>query len=127
MIARPPIRVFLCDDVDAIRELVRLALEQDPTVVVVGEAGDGNACVDTVADTGANVVLLDLAMPELDGLEAIPLIRERAPDARIIVFSGFSASRCAGTAKALGAVRYIEKGTSLDELQAAVHAAAPSP
>jgi DNA-binding NarL/FixJ family response regulator len=95
-------------------------------VVVVGEAGDGSACADKVADTGANVVLLDLAMPELDGLETIPLIRERAPDARIIVFSGFSASRFADTATALGAVRYIEKGTSLDDLRAAVHAAAPS-
>ncbi len=126
MITSPPIRVFLCDDVGAIRELVRLALEHDPNVLVVGEAGDGNGCVDNVADTRANVVLLDLAMPELDGLEAIPLIRERAPDARIIVFSGFSASRFADTAKTLGAVRYIEKGTSLDELRAAVHAAAPS-
>jgi DNA-binding NarL/FixJ family response regulator len=116
---RGTVRVFLCDDVAELRLLTRFALEQDPGLEVVGEAGDGRACVKAIAETQPDVVVLDLAMPEVDGLEAIPLIREAAPDTRIIVFSGFIAHRLAAPVLERAA-RFIEKGEPLEKLRHAV-------
>src|ERR687885_819105 len=74
-----PYTVYLCDDVADIRLLMRFALEEDPELRVVGEAGDGVAGVQGVAETQPDVVLLDLSMPQLDGLEVIARLRSVAP------------------------------------------------
>lgn len=114
------IRVFLCDDVPDLRFLFRLALEERDGVEVVGEAGDGAAGVEGIADLRPDVVLLDLAMPVMDGLQAIPLIRERSPETKIIVLSGFGDGPAANSARALGIDRFVDKSTSLEEISAAV-------
>lgn len=119
-----PIRVFLCDDVQSFRTLMRFALEEDPRIVVVGEAADGREGVEGVTRTQPDVVLLDLAMPGCDGLQAMPLMREGAPGARIIALSGFAADRMAAPLLAQGATAYLEKGADLDVIRDAVHAAA---
>ena len=59
-------------------------------------------------------------MPDLDGLEVIPFVLERAPETGIVIFSGFEAARMRGPATALGAHRYVEKGRPLEELRAAI-------
>ncbi|HEX2017241.1 MAG TPA: response regulator transcription factor [Solirubrobacteraceae bacterium] len=118
------IRVLLCDDVPEFRALLRLALEDDPGLVVVGETGDGRACVDCVLAQRPDVLLLDLSMPDFDGLEALPQIRAQAPDTAVVVLSGFSASRMAEQVLAAGAAGYLEKGTSFEGIRAAVRAAA---
>ena len=105
--SRPPndaIRVVICDDVAALRTLMRSALEAEPDLIVVGEAGNAHRGVEVIARLQPDVVLLDLSMPGMDGLEAIPEIRERSPDSSIVVFSGFSAARMSGPALELGAV-----------------------
>ncbi len=128
MTGTPPIRVFLCDDVKAFRSLMRHVLEEDPAIRVVGEAGDGQAGVDGVAREQPDVVLLDLSMPVLDGLEAIPLMLDASPGSRIIGLSGFTADRMAATAQAQGAVAYLEKGADLDEIARTVRdVARPAP
>jgi len=114
------IRVFLCDDVPDLRFLFRVALEERDGVEVVGEAGDGAAGVEGVADLQPDVVLLDLAMPVMDGLQAIPLIRERSPNTKIIVLSGFGDGPAAESAIALGIDRFVDKSTSLEEISTAV-------
>ncbi|PTL56642.1 DNA-binding response regulator [Paraconexibacter algicola] len=119
-----PIRVFLCDDVDAFRALMRVVLEEDPAIVVCGEAADGAAGVDGVDATRPDVVLLDLAMPGMDGMEAIPLMRERAPRTRILALSGFTADRLAAPVIELGADGYIEKGEDVAVIRRAIHDAA---
>ncbi|MDX6657011.1 MAG: hypothetical protein QOH62_1804 [Solirubrobacteraceae bacterium] len=115
-----PIRVFLCDDVPELRTLLRFALEEDPGVRVVGEAGDASSGVERVTELQPDVVLLDLSMPGLDGLEAIPLLQDAAPGIGIIVFSGFAADRMRGPALALGADRYLEKGEPLEVIRQTV-------
>jgi DNA-binding NarL/FixJ family response regulator len=105
-----PISVFLCDDVQAFRALMRYTLEEDGDIRIVGEAADGEAGVQGVAALQPDVVLLDLAMPARDGLEAIPQMLERAPGTRIVALSGFGAERMAEPALAQGAHAYLEKG-----------------
>ena len=112
------VRVFLCDDVPDIRMLMRFALEEDPTLQVVGEADDGLAAVEGIGSMQPDIVLLDLSMPGLDGLEVITRLRDVAPGTGIIVFSGFAADRMSVVALDQGADRYLEKGEPLEVVRA---------
>lgn len=115
------IRVFLVDDVKELRVLLRLTLEEDPRIEVVGEASDGRAGVRGVGETQPDVVLLDLSMPDMDGLEAIPHMREHAPGARVVVLSGHEAGRISLEALDQGATRYVNKASSLDAIREVIH------
>ena len=122
---RTPISVFLVDDVAELRELIRLGMEEDPCFEIVGEAGDGRSALEGIAESHPEAVLLDLSMPDMNGFEAIPLIREGDPDVAIIVLSGFSAERMGPPAIDRGADGYIEKGTPIQDLRDATkHAVA---
>lgn len=103
-----------------LRALLRFALEGEGGLEVVGQAGDGAAGVEIVRETQPDVVILDLAMPGTDGLEAIPQILEAAPATRILVFSGFVAEGLEARVLERGAHRYIEKGAPLTEVAQAV-------
>jgi DNA-binding NarL/FixJ family response regulator len=116
----PVVSVYLCDDVPELRQLLRIVLEEDPDLRVVGEAGDAETGIEEIAELQPAVVLLDLSMPGLDGLEALPLIRRAAPDTSVIVFSGFTEERMASLVLERGAARYIEKGEPLEEVRRAV-------
>jgi DNA-binding NarL/FixJ family response regulator len=113
------IRVFVCDDVAEMRGLVRFWFENDDEIRIVGEAGDGISGLEGIADTRPDIVLLDLAMPGLDGLELIPRIHERV-DTRIVVFSGFTSQRLAPLSLEACAERYVEKGSHPDVLRQAL-------
>lgn len=113
------IKVYLLDDVAAMRLVLRTVLELEG-MTVVGEAGDGAVGIGEIAELQPDVVVLDLSMPGLDGLEAIPLIHERAPDAEIVVFSGYARAEMAGPALSLKAARYVEKGEPLERVVEAV-------
>jgi DNA-binding NarL/FixJ family response regulator len=121
--SRETVRVFLCDDVPEFRVLMRFALEEDPALHVVGEAGNGNAAIDGVVATAADVILLDLAMPDRDGLETIPRLREAAPGCSIVVLSGFSEARMGTQVRDAGAHGYVEKGESFAGIRQAVRRA----
>ena len=114
------IGVVLCDDVPQLRTLLRFALEDDDSIEVLGEAGDGAEGVQLVTDLRPSVVIVDLAMPGMDGLEAIPRMRAASPGTAIIVFSGFVADGIADQVLALGADRYLEKGSDMELVAQAV-------
>jgi DNA-binding NarL/FixJ family response regulator len=118
------IRVLLCDDAPSFRALVRYTLGDDPDLVIVGEAGDGEAGLEAVAALQPDVVLLDISMPRLHGLDAISAMLERSPGSRIVALSGFSAGDMAGAALERGAHAYVEKGTGATAIRDAVRAAA---
>jgi DNA-binding NarL/FixJ family response regulator len=122
--AADPIRVLLCDDAEGFRALMRSSLADDPSIVIVGEAADGIEGVEATADLQPDVLLLDMSMPGMGGLQAIPKIRRRAPRTSIIGLSSLSASRMAGPSIEIGAHSYLEKGTGLDDIRAAIHEAA---
>ena len=118
--AERAVRVFLVDDVGAFRTLMRFALEEDPRIQVVGEASDGCAGVEGVGELKPDVVLLDLAMPVLDGFEAMPLMLERSPRTTIVALSGFTADRMASLCIESGAHAYLEKGVDAAVIREAV-------
>jgi DNA-binding NarL/FixJ family response regulator len=108
------IRVYLCDDVPALRLVLRTVLELDGEFEVVGESGDGRTTLDDVARLRPDVLLLDLSLPELDGLEVLEQIAGVAPETQVVVFSGYPEEQLAEAALARGARRYLEKGADLD-------------
>ena len=120
----PPIRVLVCDDVEAYRALMRYTLPEDPGIEVVGEAANGKAAIERAGELQPDVVLLDLTMPLLDGIDAIPQVLASAPGARVVALSGWGADRMADAALAQGAVAYVEKTDDVQAVRDAVRAAA---
>jgi DNA-binding NarL/FixJ family response regulator len=116
--------VLLCDDAPGFRALLRYALAEDPDVIVVGEAGDGEAGLAAIGVLDPDVVLLDISMPRLQGLDAIAAMRERSPATRIVALSGFTADEMAALALESGAHAYVEKGTGVVAIGDAIRAAA---
>jgi DNA-binding NarL/FixJ family response regulator len=103
-------RVVIADDVADLRMLLRVALEGASGFDVVGEAGDGLEAIEESRRHQPDLVVLDLSMPNLDGLEALPRILAVSPGTRVVVLSGFAARRMADAALAAGAVAFLEKG-----------------
>ncbi len=109
-------RVLIVDDSADLRTLLRLQVERKLIGHVVGEAVDGHEGVELAETLQPDLVLLDLAMPRMDGLQALPLIRKVAPRAKIIMLSGFDQQRMSEQVLQGGASRYVEKGTSMARL-----------
>ncbi|HEX2236630.1 MAG TPA: response regulator [Actinomycetota bacterium] len=109
------IRVLLADDTPDIRRLTRMMLDLDDRFVVVGEAADGVEAVEMAASQRPDAIILDIAMPVMDGLDAIPLILERAPGTRIVVLSAYP-EQASREALARGAHAWVDKGSDFEEL-----------
>jgi DNA-binding NarL/FixJ family response regulator len=118
--------VLICDDNDAMRTLLGVIVDSSLGLRVVGVAADGNEAIVEATRLQPNVILLDLAMPNRSGLEALPELRHVAPNAQIIVFSGFSTAIVADQVIALGAASYLEKGASPDTIVATIEQALAS-
>jgi NarL family two-component system response regulator LiaR len=114
------IRVLVADDHPVVRQGLRAFLESRPGIVVVGEAGDGESAVAEVERLGPDVVLMDLVMPGMGGVGAIRRIRERSPQARILVLTSFASDDQVIPAVEAGAAGYLLKDAEPAELEAAV-------
>ena len=119
-----PVRLLLCDDAAQLRALYKIVFDAERDIVVVGEAADGSEGVRAARHLQPDVVLLDIAMPVMDGLEAIPGIRSAAPDAAIVMCTAMVDDRIRRRALDLGADGFIEKGHDPRELVEAVRLAA---
>ena len=108
----PRFRALIADDVPELRRLLRHVLEWSERFEVVGEAENGREAIDLAGKYLPDLMLLDVSMPVMDGLQALPLVLEASPDTKVVVLSGFEADRLGGEAKARGAAAYVEKGIS---------------
>jgi len=120
-----PITVVIADDQRLLRTGFRVILEAEPDVTVVGEAGDGRSAVDVVTRRRPNVVLMDIRMPELDGLQAAERILAR-PDSTtaVVMLTTFDASDYVYEALRIGASGFLLKDAPTDRLLDAVRVAA---
>jgi DNA-binding NarL/FixJ family response regulator len=110
------VRVVLADDTTAYRDLLRLILELDGRFEIVAEAENGREAIDVTVAERPDVIVLDVAMPVMDGLQAIPELRAGAPGTAIVVLSGFARGHVDDDALAQGAVAYVEKGEAVDTI-----------
>ena len=114
--AQSTLRVLLVDDDPDTRSLLELMLEEDGRFGVVGHASDGVEAVRLAEQERPDVVVLDLQMPGMDGLTALPLLRRSLPEARIVVMSAFPDPLTLAHAIGQGVDGYIDKSRSWCEL-----------
>lgn len=96
------IRVMICDDSSVVRSLISRILREEPSIEIVASVANGAIAVETLKQIGADVIVLDVEMPVMDGLTALPLLLQAAPSVKVIVASALTSS---GAAIALKAIR----------------------
>jgi NarL family two-component system response regulator LiaR len=116
-----PIRVLIVDDHAIVRKGIRALLSTEPGVKVVGEAADGAEAVAQAQALAPDVVLMDLLMPRMDGIEATRQITERLPATRVLVLTSFAADDKVFPAIKAGALGYLLKDTGPEDLVNAIH------
>jgi DNA-binding NarL/FixJ family response regulator len=117
-------RVLLADDHLVVRKGLRFLLEQDPGITVVGEAGDGREAVRLADELSPAVIVMDIAMPQLNGIDATALILKRSPNTGIIMLSMHSDEGYLVRALSAGAKGYLLKDSAEDDLVRAVQTVA---
>jgi DNA-binding NarL/FixJ family response regulator len=116
-----PVRVLIVDDDDLMRAGLSAVLSSDETVHVVGEASDGRAAVDQVRALGPDVVLMDVRMPDLDGIAATREVVAVSPEAKVVILTTFEQDEYIFGALNAGASGFLLKRTSPEALIAAIH------
>jgi DNA-binding NarL/FixJ family response regulator len=119
-----PVRVLLVDDDDLMRAGLRSVLSSDDTIEVVGEAGDGRLALGSVRDLRPDLVLMDIRMPDLDGISATREVLDAAPDVKVVVLTTFEDDDYIFDALSAGASGFLLKRTKPEELIAAIHTVA---
>jgi DNA-binding NarL/FixJ family response regulator len=114
------IRVLLADDHAVIRAGTRRILEDEPDLQVVGEAGDGQEAVALAVETSPNVILLDINMPNVDGIAASSELRRTVPSAKLLILTAYAHRAFVRHLTRLGASGYLLKSTAPEELIAAI-------
>lgn len=118
------INVAVVDDQELVRTGFRMIVDAEPDMCVVGVAGDGNEALDLVAETNPDVVLMDIRMPGLDGIDATRAIHERQPDTRVLVLTTFDLDEYVFAAVRAGASGFLLKDTPPEDLVRAVRVVA---
>lgn len=121
--AHHPVRILIVDDHALFRQGLRQLLATTEDLVVVGEAASGSEALERVAELAPDVVLMDIAMPDLDGIAATATLRQRFPDLRIVMLTMYEAATHEGAARAAGACDYVVKSSRPEELFHAIRRA----
>ncbi len=116
-----PLKLVIVDDNDLFVSALEGLLESESSLEVVGRAANGASAAELAAELQPDVVLMDLSMPEMDGFEATPLVREQAPAAAIVVLTGSDDPADQERARAAGAAGYVTKDRILGELVTTIH------
>ena len=117
-----PVRVFLADDHAIVRSGLRLLLEREPDLAVVGEAGDGRSAVDAISQEQVDVAVIDVTMPGLNGIEAASQIARKHPQIGIVMLSMHSDESYVLRCLRAGARAYVLKESAESELIGAIRA-----
>ncbi len=115
-----PIRVYLADDHPIVRRGIGDLLETEPGIVVVGEATNGEEAVAGASSLRPDIILMDLVMPKMDGIEAIRQIKANQPEVKILVLTSFATDDKVFPAIKAGALGYLIKDTTATELLDAI-------
>ncbi len=116
------LRVLIADDHSLFAETLEALLSSESEIKVVGRAANGEEAVGLVREERPDIVLMDIAMPVMDGLTALPLVKQVSPKTQVAMFSAFDSPEIRDRAEALGAADYIRKGTAPEELVARLRA-----
>jgi DNA-binding NarL/FixJ family response regulator len=122
------VRVLLADDNASFRVALRRLLERDPDIDIVAEAEDGARALDLADEFGPDVVVMDVSMPRLDGLEATHRLRDRRPDIAVVLLSIGNTEQDIAAGLQGGAAAYLLKGSSATDIADAIkHFGRPGP
>ena len=119
-----PVRVVIVDDHRLFVDALALLLGHDDRLDVIGTASDGPTAIDLAVDGAAEVAVIDVRMPEVDGIETAKRLRTRSPATSVILVTGLDDPQIAVEAKEVGAVALLKKGALHDQLKEAIIAAA---
>ncbi len=120
-----PVRVVIVDDHRLFVDALALLLGHDERLEVIGTASDGPTAIDLAVAGGAEVAVIDVRMPEVDGIETAKRLKKRSPATNVILVTGLDEPQVAEQAKEAGAVALLKKGAPHDQLKDAITAAAP--
>jgi len=115
------VRILLVEDHRIVREGLRCLLESQDGFEIVGEAEDGRAAIDMAKQCQPDIILMDIGMPNMNGIEATRLIRKDSPDIKVIAVSAHSERRTVQEMFRAGAISYVTKGNSSSELFKSIH------
>jgi DNA-binding NarL/FixJ family response regulator len=119
-----PVRVVIVDDHRLFVDALALLLGHDDRLEVIGTAGDGRTAIELAVAKHAEVAVIDVRMPEIDGLECARRLRLRSPETRVILVTGADEPKLQQEAEEAGAVALLRKGALHDQLKEAILAAA---
>jgi len=114
------IKVVIADDHRLFREMLRLALRPEKNIKIVGEAATGRQAIDAINNFKPDVVLLEIILPEMDGIEVLPVIREKRPETKVLMLAAHKDEAKIFKALKAGAKGYVSKDASVSDLLKAI-------
>jgi two-component system, NarL family, response regulator len=110
------IRILLVDDTETVRRALRITLGAESGLEVIGEAADGEQAIACARDLHPDVIIMDVHMPGIDGIETARRIKAAQPAIAVIMLTAFASAGLRAAAARAGAARFFEKGDTLDDL-----------